>query len=88
MLFFTDCANDTSSPTGYTNLQSTLFNETATAECDANNGYAGTATLAAGACKADGTWDGTKFSGCTLAGTCLLMVTLCSFSNLLCTNIF
>ena len=78
--YFIDCASDTD-PTGYTNLANTLYGESATADCDGGNGYAGTAVLAAGACKTDGTWDASKFSGCALAGTLLLMVALFSCQN-------
>ena len=75
--YFIDCASD-STPTGYTNLASTKYGESATADCDGSNGYAGIASAAAGACTSVGTWDVSKFSGCALAGTFLLMVTLFS----------
>ena len=70
-----DCPRDTP-PAGYINLANTVYGQSATADCDANNGYSGTAVLAAGACKTDGTWDVASFSGCSLKGINLVMIAL------------
>ena len=76
--YFIDCASNTQ-PAGYTNMGNTKYGESATADCDTGSSYSGTAVLAAGACKADGTWDVSKFSGCTTGGKNLvcLISSLC-----------
>ena len=71
MLNSIDCAYD-ATPSGFTNLKNTRFDEEATAECDARSGYAGTAI--AGICQANGTWDAASFSGCHLVGKNLLLI--------------
>ena len=53
-------------------MVNTKYGESAAADCDTGSGYSGTAALAAGACKADGTWDASKFSGCTAGGNNLV----------------
>ena len=75
--FIIDCASD-STPSGYTNLANTKYGESAAANCDTGSGYSGTAALAVGACKTDGTWDVSKFSGCTSGGMGLLLIALFS----------